>query len=92
MKLILSRVPYWYFATLIKLITYPAGIYLLKVNNKNTRKRCDVCSKLTIKTLEQHQVSAVFSIVNFEHVIASRVEENIIMLEFVHPRIVLTGK
>ena len=30
----------------------PAGIYLLKVNNKNTRTRCEICSKLTIKTPE----------------------------------------
>ena len=22
---------------------YPAGIYLLKVNNKNTRARCEIC-------------------------------------------------
>ena len=29
----------------------PAGIYLLKVNNRNTRTRCEICSKLTIKTL-----------------------------------------
>ena len=28
----------------------PAGIYLLKVNNRNTRARCEICSKLTIKT------------------------------------------
>ena len=27
-----------------------AGIYLLKVNNRNTRTRCELCSKLTIKT------------------------------------------
>ena len=32
---------------------YPAGIYLLKVNNRNTRTRCEICSKLTIKTLER---------------------------------------
>ena len=25
-------------------------IYLFKVNNKNTRRRCEICSKLTIKT------------------------------------------
>ena len=31
---------------------YPAGIYLLKVNNRNTRTRCEICSKLTIKTPE----------------------------------------
>ena len=33
----------------------PAGIYLLKVNNKNTRTRCEICSKLTIKTPERRQ-------------------------------------
>ena len=27
-----------------------AGIYLLKVNNRNTRTKCKICSKLTIKT------------------------------------------
>ena len=26
----------------------PAGIYLLKVNKRNTRTRCEICSKLTI--------------------------------------------
>ena len=30
-----------------------ANIYLFKVNNRNTRKRCDICSKLTIKTSER---------------------------------------
>ena len=25
----------------------PAGIYFLKVNNRNTRTRCEICSKLT---------------------------------------------
>ena len=33
--------------------TVPAGIYLLKVNNRNTRTRCEICSKLTIKTPER---------------------------------------
>ena len=47
-------------------VTVPAGIYLLKVNNRNTRARCKICSKLIIK----HQNNAwrhcgVF-IVNFE--------------------------
>ena len=28
----------------------PVGIYLLKVNNRITRSRCEICSKLTIKT------------------------------------------
>ena len=30
--------------------TVPAGIYLLKANSRNTRTRCKICSKLTIKT------------------------------------------
>ena len=34
-------------------IVTPAGIYLLKVNNRNTRKRCETCSELTIKTPER---------------------------------------
>ena len=30
----------------------PAGIYLLKVNNRNTRAKCEICSKFTKKTSE----------------------------------------
>ena len=33
----------------------PVSIYLLKVNNKNTRARYEICSKLTIKTPERSQ-------------------------------------
>ena len=47
---------------------YPVDIYLLKVNNRNTRTRCEICSKLTIKTSERRQWRV--SIVNFELVIA----------------------
>ena len=49
--------------------TNPAGIYLFKVNNRNTRTRCEICSKLTINTPERRQWrrSGVF-IVNFEHI------------------------
>ena len=36
----------------------PAGIYLFKVNNRNTGTRCEICSKLTIKTPECVQVNA----------------------------------
>ena len=32
---------------------YPGNIYLNKVNNKCTRKSCEICSKLTMKTPEQ---------------------------------------
>ena len=31
---------------------YPAGDYILKANNRNTGTRCEICSKLTIKTTE----------------------------------------
>ena len=38
----------------IKGLKRPAvGIYLLKVNNRNTRTRCEICSKLKIKTLKR---------------------------------------
>ena len=39
-----------YFQNLIALFN-PASVYLLKVNNRNTRTRCEICSKLTIMTL-----------------------------------------
>ena len=42
-----------------------AGIYLLKVNNRNTRARFEVCSKLTTKTPERRRSGVL--IVNFEH-------------------------
>ena len=29
--------------------SFPSGIYLLKITNRNTRTRCEICSKLTIK-------------------------------------------
>ena len=32
-----------------------ANIYLFKVHHENTRKRCDICSKFTIKTPERFQ-------------------------------------
>ena len=38
----------------------PASNYMFKVNNKDTRTRCEICSKLTIKTPKV--------IVNFEHI------------------------
>ena len=49
--------------------TLPVGIHLIKVNNRNTRTRCEICSKLTIKTPERHHWhrSGVF-IVYFDHI------------------------
>ena len=44
--------------------TTPIIIYLFKVNNKRTKKECEISSKLTIKT--QERLSIIF-IVNFGH-------------------------
>ena len=33
----------------------PAQIYLFNINSRNTRKRCEICSKLTIKISERRQ-------------------------------------
>ena len=50
----------------------PAGNYMFKVNNRNSRTRCEICSKLTIKIPERRQLRrcGIF-IVNFEHIIDS---------------------
>ena len=44
---------------------YPVNIYFFKVNNRNTRKWCKRCSKLTIKTpehdLERENISWVMT-------------------------------
>ena len=45
------------------------GIYLLKVNNRNTRKRWEMCSKLTIKIPERRQWRRSRIIfINFKHI------------------------
>ena len=46
--------------TLINILTFtvdldPANIYLFKVNNKNTRKRCEMYSRSTVKAPEPIQ-------------------------------------
>ena len=57
------------FCMVATLVLRPAGIYLFKVDNGNTRTRCEICSKLTIKTPERRdwRRSSV-CIVNFEHI------------------------
>ena len=40
---------------------------MIKINNRNTRARCEICSKLTIKTCFTY--FSIVSIVNFERVI-----------------------
>ena len=74
-SLILVNVNSWasekfiYHEIRLKKTTTPAGFYLFKVNNRNTRTRCEIRSKLTMKTPERRQWrrSGVF-IVNFERI------------------------
>ena len=47
----------------------PAGNYMFKVDNRNTRTKCGICSKLTLKTPEQrHWRRSDAFIVIFEHI------------------------
>ena len=48
---------------------HPAGNYMFKIDNRNTRTSSEVCPKLTIKTpkLQHWRCSGVF-IVNFENI------------------------
>ena len=51
-----------------RLKCFLAGIYLLKVNNRNTRKKYEICSKLTTNTPERlHWNRSSVFIVNLEH-------------------------
>ena len=47
----------------------PINIYLFKDSNRSTRKRCDICSKETIKTPKRpHWRRSSIFIVNLEHI------------------------
>ena len=70
-----TDVPFLMTKTLnLKIGPIPASIYQLKVSNRNTRTRCEICSKLTLKTPERRPwlwtcftpCSSV-SVVNLEH-------------------------
>ena len=54
---------------IVNTLFYPANIHVFKINNRNTRKRCEICSELAVKTPERRnwRCSAVF-IVNFEYI------------------------
>ena len=39
----------------ISVSSIPAGIYLLKVSNRNTRTRCEIFSKFTVKAPGRRQ-------------------------------------
>ena len=46
-----------------------AGIYLFKINNRNTRAICEICLQLTIKTPERrHWRRSGFFFFNFEQI------------------------
>ena len=47
------------FRALSKICNNPIGIYMFRVNNRNTRIRCEIRSKLTIKTLERRNMFIV---------------------------------
>ena len=62
---------FWFLYNFLRIITqYPVNMYLLQVNNRDARRKCEICSKLNIKTPERRQCrrSSVF-IVNFEHIL-----------------------
>ena len=73
----MDTVPIFKLYVIVKLV----DIYLLKVSNRNTKTRCEMCSKLTIKTPELRNGVLIIqfwtyftpcsnvSIVNFEHAI-----------------------
>ena len=46
----------------------PSDIYRLKVNNRNTRTMCEICSKLTMKTLKRRHWCRSGDLINFEHI------------------------
>ena len=45
---------------------FPADNYMFKVNNRNTRTRCEICSKLTIKIPRDHSCEKCSNFVNKE--------------------------
>ena len=62
---------HWFLGEKMYMANVPAGNYMFKSNNRNTKTRCEICSKLTIKTPERCQIctkvtGGVF-IVNFEN-------------------------
>ena len=67
----------------VLVIAILAGSYLLKFNNRNTSKRCEIFSKLTIKTSERRhwRRSGVF-IINFEHV--SHLSSSVVNFELIN--------
>ena len=63
----------------------PANIYLLKVNSKNTRRRSEICLKLTKKTRKQRQWRrSSFFIVKLEHISRHWRRSSVFIVNFEH--------
>ena len=54
--------------TIVKKNTSQLSFTCSKSINRNTRKRCETCSKLTIKTPERRRRRSGVFIVNYEHI------------------------
>ena len=53
----------------VSVLRNPGNKYMLKFNNRDTRKRCEICSKSKITTLERRQwLSSGVFIVDFERI------------------------
>ena len=48
-------------------VSYPAGNYIFEVNNRNTRTRCEICSKLTITTVNGVVLVSLLFTLNIFH-------------------------
>ena len=63
----------WFVALDLAILDYThiikvAGNYMFKVNNRNTRTRCEICSTLTIKIPERRRSRSGIFVINFEHI------------------------
>ena len=47
---------------------FPNNMYLFKINNRNTKEKCEICSTLTTKAPERRQRRSGAFIVNVEQI------------------------
>ena len=59
-------------------VVTPASIILLKVNNRNTRAKCKICPKLSIKTPERRQYP--YRTVTFNKVAGSFMDIGVVLV------------
>ena len=61
-----------------KYTAFPTNNFLLKVNNTNTRARCEICSELTIKILKRRHLASAAQKLRFPfRIFISKCEENL---------------